>query len=209
MVNTNLYNTLRGIQKGGTANVSVLLFEKKDLLVKTFANLIVQTMITYYAMKKYSKEKKNRFVSILVLIYVFAFILILALIPIPIWLKLMMFSVFSYGWGYYLSGLMEKVGEDVIHHAMIGTLGIFVTMFAIGLFMLISGIRLGIRTGLFLFFSLFGLILGTLFSSSSIWTMVGIVIFAMYILYDTNNILQKNYYGDFVTASIDYYLDIF
>jgi FtsH-binding integral membrane protein len=27
-------------------------------------------------------------------------------------------------------------------------------------------------------------------------------------MYDTNNILQRNYYGDFITASLDYYLDI-
>ena len=29
-----------------------------------------------------------------------------------------------------------------------------------------------------------------------------------FIVYDTNKILQKDYYGDFVTASLDYYLDI-
>jgi hypothetical protein len=37
---------------------------------------------------------------------------------------------------------------------------------------------------------------------------IGIVIFSGYIIYDTNIILQRNYYGDFITASLDYYLDI-
>jgi FtsH-binding integral membrane protein len=37
---------------------------------------------------------------------------------------------------------------------------------------------------------------------------IGIVIFSGYIIYDTNTILQRNYYGDFVQASLDYYLDI-
>ena len=27
-------------------------------------------------------------------------------------------------------------------------------------------------------------------------------------MYDTNSILQRNYNGDFITASLDYYLDI-
>ena len=37
---------------------------------------------------------------------------------------------------------------------------------------------------------------------------IGIIIFSGYIIYDTNVILQRNYYGDFITASLDYYLDI-
>jgi FtsH-binding integral membrane protein len=36
----------------------------------------------------------------------------------------------------------------------------------------------------------------------------GIILFAAYVLYDTNIILQRNYSGDFITASMDYYLDI-
>jgi FtsH-binding integral membrane protein len=35
-----------------------------------------------------------------------------------------------------------------------------------------------------------------------------LLLFSLYIMYDTNNILQRNYYGDFITASLDYYLDI-
>ena len=37
---------------------------------------------------------------------------------------------------------------------------------------------------------------------------ISLFLFALYILYDTNHILQRNYYGDFITASLDYYLDI-
>jgi FtsH-binding integral membrane protein len=38
----------------------------------------------------------------------------------------------------------------------------------------------------------------------------GIGIFGLYVAYDTNNILKRaDYYqGDFITASMDYYLDI-
>jgi FtsH-binding integral membrane protein len=35
-----------------------------------------------------------------------------------------------------------------------------------------------------------------------------IFLFSVFIIYDTNIILQRDYSGDFITASIDYYLDI-
>lgn len=206
MINTTIYDGLMKIQRGGSSkNISTLLFEKKELLVMTFANLIVQTLITFYAMKKYSTEKKNRSVSIFV--WFFSFVLIILLvIPIPTWIKFILFCVFSYGWGYSLSTLADA---DTLQYALMGTLSIFGIMFSIGFMMIVFGIRLGIKTGIFLFFSLLGLILATLFSpTNSIVTTIGIVLFSIYIIYDTNQILQKNYYGDFITASLDYYLDI-
>ena len=39
-------------------------------------------------------------------------------------------------------------------------------------------------------------------------TAIGLILFSVYIVYDTNTILQKDYYGDYITASLDYYLDI-
>ena len=223
MVTTNLYDTFFNSQKGGafsSRNLTSLLFEKRDLLVKTFANLIVQLGITYYAMEKFSeekdKDKKSKNVTILVIIYLFAFIIILGFIPMPTWLKLILFCGFSYGAGYILSSLKIVAGEEVIHTAILGTISIFGIMFALGLFMLLSGIKLGFRTGLILFYSLLFLILARLFNyftdQSSEFakglTMFGLLLFSVYIIYDTNTILQKNYYGDFITASIDYYLDI-
>jgi FtsH-binding integral membrane protein len=217
MVNPNLYNTLWKIRQGGgiTKDISKLLFEKRDFLVKTFANLIFQALITFYAMKKYVKDKPNRYVTIVVYIYIIATILILALVPLPTWLKLVLFSIFSYGWGYCLAGFSDTVGEAAIHSAIVGTLSIFGIMFAIGFMMLVTGIQLGFKTGILLFFSLLLLLLSTLFnlfyvsaSLATILTILGIFLFAIYILYDTNIILQKNYSGDFITASIDYYLDI-
>ena len=67
MVNSTLYNSVFGIQNGGggrggkevAKNVSSLFYEKRELLVKTFANLIFQLGITYYAMEKFSKEDKD------------------------------------------------------------------------------------------------------------------------------------------------------
>jgi len=223
MVNTNLYNTFFSIsQKGGSMSkdLSSLLYEKRDLLVKTFANLIVQLGITYYAMEKYSKEKekdkKNKNLTIFIIIYLFAFIVVLGFIPMPTWLKFILFCGFSYSFGYLLSSLKTIAGEEVIHTALLGTISIFGIMFSLGLFMLLSGIKLGFRTGIFLFFGLLFLIISRLINNFTAQsstttrnlTIFGLILFSIYIIYDTNTILQKNYNGDFITASIDYYLDI-
>lgn len=37
---------------------------------------------------------------------------------------------------------------------------------------------------------------------------IGITLFSVYVAYDTNVILQKEYTGDFIAASISMYLDI-
>ena len=44
--------------------------------------------------------------------------------------------------------------------------------------------------------------------TKKIITICSLLLFSVYIVYDTNSILQRNYYGDFITASMDYYLDI-
>lgn len=203
MANPSIYNSLWRIHQGGsvTKDLSKLLFEKKELLAMTFANLIVQSFITFYALKKYSTEKKNR--SIAVWIGLFGVVILLSVIALPIWLKFLLFCLFSYGWGYTLSDLASF---DILYNAWIGALSIFAIMFSLGVMMIVSGIRLGIKTGIVLFYSLLALILATLVTNKL--SIVGIVLFSFYILYDTNRILQKNYYGDFITASLDYYLDI-
>jgi FtsH-binding integral membrane protein len=222
MVNSSLYNRFIGKdqQKGGGDLVN-LLYEKKTFLVKIFANLIFQLGITYYVMEKTDvskdKEKKGKYnyTFILIFLYMIAFILVLGFIPMPTWLKFILFCGFSYFSGYILSNLKSFVSEEVINNALLGTISIFAIMFALGLFMLLSGIKLGIKTAIFLFFCLLFLIIAKLLNnftekSSAIsknLTIIGIILFAVYIIYDTNTILQKNYDGDFITASLDYYLD--
>lgn len=224
MVNSNVYNTFYAMQKAGgmSKGLTSLLYEKRDLLVKTFANLIVQLGITYYVMEitEVAEDKKGkgkgRYTNILVYLYLLAVIIVLALVPMPAWLKFILFCTFSYGMGYILSGIKALVGEDILQTAMQGTISIFAIMFSLGLFMLLSGIKLGFKTGIFLFFVLLFLIIMRLINNftaksstiSKILTIVGIFLFSGYIIYDTNTILQKNYEGDFITASIDYYLDI-
>jgi hypothetical protein len=225
MVNSSLYNLLyKGGQNGGSkikssfSNFSTLLNSKKELMIMIFANLITQLGITYYVMTntKVTEEDNHNLKHWLLIISTFIIVYYLALVPMPSWLKFILFSVFSYIWGILLASFKLKINDnDLINMAMLGTIGIFAIMFLIGGFLLATGIQLGLKTGLFLFVSLLILIIAQIFnlfykSSLLVKTLaaIGILIFSGYVIYDTNVILQRNYYGDFITASLDYYLDI-
>ena len=195
-----------------------LLKGKKELMILTFANLITQLGITYYVMNNtnVTANDKTNMKHFALILLSFIIIFVLALVPMPIWLKLILFSAFSYIWGILLASFKLKINDDnLINMAMLGSIGVFFIMFLIGAFLLASGVVLGFDTGLVLFFALLLLIIAQIFSLFHKSTMltkslaaIGIVIFSGYIIYDTNKILQRNYYGDFIQASLDYYLDI-
>lgn len=226
MVNSSLYNSIfpSKVQTGGSknkntfSNFNTLLKGKKELMIMVFANLITQLGITYYVMTntKVSKEDSKSIKYWLLIISTFVIIYLFAIVPMPSWLKFILFSLFSYIWGILLAYFKLRVNDDgLINMAMLGSIGIFGIMFLIGAFLLATGIELGYQTGLFLLILLLALLIGQLFSFFYKSTMlvkslaaIGIVIFSAYIIYDTNKILQRNYYGDFITASLDYYLDI-
>jgi FtsH-binding integral membrane protein len=224
MVNSSLYNLLYKGQNGGSKikstfkNFGSLLNGKKELMIMVFANLITQLGITYYVMTntKVTEEDNHNLKHLLLIISTFIIIWILALVPMPSWLKFILFSAFSYIWGILLASFKLKINDNnLINMSMLGTIGIFAVMFLIGIFLLVTGIELGLKTGAFLFFSLSILIIFQIFNlfyRSTILVKslaaIGIVIFSGYIIYDTNVILQRNYYGDFITASLDYYLDV-
>jgi len=224
MVNSSLYNLLYKYESGGSkikktfSNFSTLLNNKKQFLIMILANLITQLGITYYVMTKTKvTEEDNKFSKQFVLIIIsFIIIYILAVVPIPSWLKIIVFSVFSYIQGILLASVKLSINDDnLINMAMLGSIGLFIVLFLIGIFLLATGIKLGIKTGFILLVSLIILIIFhvfSLFQKSRLLTKtlsaIGIIIFSFYIIYDTNLILQRDYYGDFITASIDYYLDI-
>lgn len=196
-----------------TANIMNLMYAKKEFLILVFTNLIVQLGITYYAMK-YTNRKD---ISIWPLIAAQLIILfVILLIPMPEFLKLLLFCALSYIFGLMLSLLKKIYSEEIINMAIQGALTIFSFMLATGVFLFAGGINLGYKFGAILFWSLLALIVARLVfvlgvkmdQANKVLSFIGIILFAVYVVYDTNNILQRNYYGDFITASMDYYLDI-
>ena len=192
-----------------------LVNEKKEFLFLVFVNLIMQLGITYYVMEHMAKTTGEY--NIWALFFAkLLIILILALVPMPAYLKVVLFSLFSYTFGLTLSGLKKHVNPQIIELAIIGTISIFGCMLALGASLLAFGIKLSNRFGLFLLVALFALIIFQLIfllgqgltSLHKIFAGVGLGLFSLYIIYDTNRLLQRDYFGDFITASLDYYLDI-
>jgi FtsH-binding integral membrane protein len=228
MVHTNLYNSLFGKnQKGGNGanlvsfgknkNFFKLLDEKKGFLMLVFANLIVQLGITYYVMEntKNEKEKLTLKLWILLAIGLFALIFVISL-DLPLWVKTIVFTGISCMFGYFLSFLRNRVDPAIIKTAIFGTMGIFGSMFSFGLIMILMGIELTATFGgwlllillLYIIVKIVTLFMGNYSTFVKGFLVFGLTLFSVFIVYDTNQILQKDYYGDFITASMDYYLDI-
>jgi FtsH-binding integral membrane protein len=151
-------------------------------------------------------------------------ILILSYVKLPEIVKLLLFTLFSYLFGIFFYNLKEKYNfnKEIINVAISGAASVFLSMMIVGVALIAGGIRLGYKFSLVLFFGLVSLIIARLvfYLSSNknertvsmsdthkMFSSVGILIFAGYVLYETNRILQKNYKEHYITASLDYYLD--
>jgi len=130
--------------------------------------------------------------------------------------KFFLITLFSVCWGLLLTRIKNYTSPEIIKTAIIGVLSIFITMFCIGVLLIICGIKLENATHTFLSCALLFVIISfiviilmkkynTFHKSIAV---VIITIMSLYIIYDTHDILHRHYKGDFITASIDYYLDI-
>ena len=116
--------------------------------------------------------------------------------------KVALFTLVSFTTGM----LMHKITD--MKEALLETIAIFVAMLFAG----IATVKLGYdlsTLGIVLIFSLIALIFARLLSpAKKKYTKIATLIFALFIVYDMNKILQRNYSGDFVNASLDYFTDI-
>ena len=210
---------MTSIFKANLSDLFKLITTKKEFFIMIFANLIVQLGITYYVMEKINIDPNNKNTSlyrILAFVLILVLVISIAVLPLPLWLKFIIFSITSALWGYIFSKLRLVVGEDNVKTAITGAISIFAIMFAFGVGLIVSGIKLGFKFGLILFELLSFLIIvrivqifiPTTSLIKKIITVFSLLLFSIYIIYDTNSILQRNYNGDFIRASMDYYLDI-
>jgi FtsH-binding integral membrane protein len=229
MANSSLYNRFIGysnaLQKGGSKkspvnNLLTLIADKKQLFVLTFLNLIFQLGITYYLMMKNtvgldSKQNKSAMMTFMFILELII-IIILAFVPMPPFLKFVLFSIFSATIGVTLSVIKTDTNAKIIQTAIVSTLAIFGAMLTFGVVLIMFGIQLSMRFGLglllallfLIIFQIVSLFLGSYSFFAKGLIMFSLALFSLYVVYDTNTILQRNYYGDFITASLDYYLDI-
>jgi len=200
-----------------------LLYAKKFFFMLILINLLVQIAITYYVYKNFDRLEvaKNRKLRRILIngshVLHLVIIIILDVVPMPIWLKLILFSIFSITLGIMLEDIKLIVKEDTIKIAFIASISIFALLFSFGLALIKSNIILNYKFSLGLFFVLVVLLISSIIQyfiySSSILkkTLLGFasLLFSVYVIYATNIIAQRDYGGDFITASLDYFLIIF
>jgi len=97
-------------------------------------------------------------------------------------------------------------GKGDVKEALLDAVTIFITMFVLGVITRMLGYDLRML-GSVLFACLIGLILVRLFTGKR-YSQIIVPLFALFVVYDTNNILRRNYEGNFVGASFDYFADI-
>lgn len=222
MVNSSIYNRLfqskSNSQRGGAFsiknNLLPLLREKQGFLLLVFANLIVQLGITYFFFLKTNLKNKKYLWPII--IAQIAIILIIGLIPMPSFIKWILFCIFSSIGGVLLSIIKTPTNSNIIQGAIFSALSIFTFMVFAGAGLIAFGVNLGFKFGMILFsllllliiFQLVNIFFTSINGLKKIFAYAGLILFSIFVIYDTNTILQRNYYGDFITASMDYYLDI-
>jgi FtsH-binding integral membrane protein len=204
---------------GSKIDLSSLIKGKEKFLVLVFATLMFQASLVYGIMMNvkdvsYIQVQIKRFIILIILIQLLL-VIMLAFIPMHPFIKFIILTIFSVVTGLFLSIMASNTSQDVIKAALIGTITIFIMMLIFGVVLSAFGFNITWLSTI-LFFLLLVLILVrvvTMFMKTSNNLHKGIAIcalllFSMFIVYDTNNILQRDYDGDFVTASLDYLLDI-
>lgn len=229
MVHSALYNrvfapsTYLGGAKKKKSNFVSLINSKKEFLMLVFANLIFQYGITYYTFvmtpanemtsASEMKDSKMKIWGIMAALFIVLFAMILIKSPM---IKFALFCVFSVLQGILVASIKNETNSQIIKTSMAGAITIFVFMVTCGFVLMGFGIYLTNAFGMILFWALLALIIFQVISrmagNESVMKKgiagIGLILFAIFIVYDTNTILQRDYYGDFITASMDYYLDI-
>jgi len=208
---------------GKLKDFSTLVRSKKDLLVCIFVTLIIQISISFATMK-FDKEhhmlgkRGGLLQSVILLIIMIALIFAMGRPNTSFHMKQILFAIFSIVVGLILSQVTYIINDPAIVEA-----SVIATLVNLGLMLLLGIIIVYFKydlewIGSFLFIALLVIVvtrLLSLFSKDSKEinkkiSMVSVIIFSLYILYDTNTILlrYKNNTSNCISGSLDYYLDI-
>ena len=198
--------------------------KKIPFMAGVFGHLIFQIFVAYRAAEATSRnmnlktvaESNRLFIGIVTLILA----VFMSLVPLPIPVKVAVFSIISFLGGMTLHDIPN------LQEALLEVIGIFILMFIMGVITVQLGFKLNIL-GNVLFFSLLTVLIARILSAfgatedrrfrsgptfspsrNELFTKILTLIFVLFVIYDTNTILQRNYGGNFVNASLDYFWDI-
>lgn len=194
--------------------------EKKFFMMKVYLLLILQIIIAFSILHLENKINliDNRYKFYGIVIMLFLIIFIMHHIENKI-LKFIFLGLFSTCIGFLLAYKIDNKSEDAKElekKAFLTTVVIFIYMIFFTFFLSSIGLKIPPYAGIVLFFTLLVVIVLIFITSISnnypyyqkIFSGILIFLFSCFIIYDTDNILNRNYYGDdFISATLDYLLD--
>jgi hypothetical protein len=177
------------------------LAKKGPFMGMVFTNLIFQCFVAYTAATRIDKAHVDKNLWLYLLAFIGSF-MSLIVVDMSVPMKVLVFTIFSAVTGAVLSR-SERTPQLIREVGMI-----FTAMLILGLVSVQLNIDLRPYTPA-LVAVLMGLIVAQLFGAKGPDVgRIGTLTFAMFVVFNTNNILQTNYDGDFVRASLDYFVDI-
>ena len=169
-------------------------------LGQVLLNLLLQTNLALYVAKSPGVEEHVRRNMLAYVVASFGLILSLAFSNASQPVRLLLLTAFSATTGALMSQNVPT--KDVLEKVV----NIFVAMLAAGVVSALFGFDLrGLYAAMFI--ALLVVLILSIFSRGMNLGTFGTFLFGLFVIVDTNAILQKNYNGDFVQATLDYFLD--
>tara|TARA_B000000475_G_scaffold272172_1_gene272311 strand:- start:62 stop:667 length:606 start_codon:yes stop_codon:yes gene_type:complete len=186
--------------------------KKIPFMAGVFGHLIFQTFVAYRAAEATSRNAYMKDIArsnaLLIGVIGLVILLLLTLLRLPVPVKVLLFTMLAYIAGMTLHNVPN------LQEALLETVGIFIAMLVAGILTVKMGYNLDLL-GRILFFSLLTILIARVIntyvrrrSETLVPSKIISILFALFVVYDTNKILQRNYGGNFVNASLDYFLDI-
>lgn len=181
--------------------------------LKTLLHLGFQLTLTGFTANNMRNEKISYkwlwFIVMIGLLFAMQF----TQIPLPI--RFIMFCMFSIINGFILSAFLKFASAKDIASAIFYTVFIFVTMVLVGFFILKYNVNI---TPLMLLVSIYSITMLIVYLYMIFFTvekktrqyvkLASIALFSLYIIVDTYLNFNKEYNGDLVISTLDYYTDI-
>jgi len=205
------------------------IYEKKYFMIGVFLSLLLQLCIFHSSFQSVKSEKKERkgkeakkklflFLGLFIL-----FFLILIFIPTPRWLTFIFFCILSFSLGKMfayskeielLKPFINASLEVIIFHSLLGLLMVFLF---VSLLVILLKNKISLSTiYFFLYLGLVSILLRMIMNfDSSItvkmryYTVFVFTAVSLFLIYNTYNVLYRDYGGNFVSASFDYFTDPF
>jgi hypothetical protein len=166
---------------------------------QVFANLVFQTGLALTIAQNPSVEEHVRRNVLLYVVGSFGVILALAFATASLPVRFALLTAFSAISGALLS--TNRPSREVLEEVV----RVFVALTVVGFVSTAVGLDLR-KMYAFMFIALLGLLATRLFTGMDA-KKFGAFLFGLFVIVDTNAITQRNYDGDVVQATLDYFLD--